>query len=271
MIIKTGVLMGVAGGALLQATLAVAQPDLPDQNPTLWSEHTIDMSLAEAVALGLRRNYSIRSLKLQRLRERFDLRVAQDQFNPQLKLSATHTFSRGTEDRTRASEVAPTVSVLGEYGTRLELGWKQQLNASRNTGERQSDGLDLAVIQPLLRGAGKDVTTAPLRQARLAEQINRLNAKASVSQTLSEIITGYHGPRFDTFYMCIRAAQVGCGVALLPRFLVEEELADGKLVIAWQHLMTSRDAYYLAYPEHSAGVPKVRDFVSWIMGQVESD
>ena len=193
MIIKTGVLMGVAGGALLQATLAVAQPDLPDHNPTMWSEHTIDLSLAEAVALGLRRNYSIRSLKLQRLRERFDLRVAQDQFNPQLKLRATHTFSRGTEDRTRASEAAPTVSVLGEYGTRLELGWKQQLNASRNTGERQSDGLDLAVIQPLLRGAGKDVTTAPLRQARLTEQINRLNAKASVSQTLSEIITGYHG------------------------------------------------------------------------------
>ncbi|RMP90289.1 hypothetical protein ALQ17_05184, partial [Pseudomonas fluorescens] len=71
----------------------------------------------------------------------------------------------------------------------------------------------------------------------------------------------YHGPRFDTFYMCIRAAQVGCGVALLPRFLVEEELADGKLVIPWQHAMPSQDAYYLAYPEHSAEVPKVRDFV----------
>ena len=78
----------------------------------------------------------------------------------------------------------------------------------------------------------------------------------------------YHGPRFDTFYMCIRAAQVGCGVALLPRFLVEEELADGKLVIAWQHLMPSHDSYYLAYPEHSAGVPKVRAFVSWMMEQL---
>ena len=78
----------------------------------------------------------------------------------------------------------------------------------------------------------------------------------------------YHGPRVDTFYMCIRAAQVGCGVALLPRFLVEEELADGKLVIPWQHAMPSQDAYYLAYPEHSAEVPKVRDFVKWMMEQV---
>ncbi|OKA25669.1 LysR family transcriptional regulator [Pseudomonas versuta] len=78
----------------------------------------------------------------------------------------------------------------------------------------------------------------------------------------------YHGPRFDTFYMCIRAAQVGCGVALLPRFLVEEELADGKLVVAWPYSMPSPDAYYLAYPEHSAGVPKVQAFVAWIMAQL---
>ncbi len=70
--------------------------------------------------------------------------------------------------------------------------------------------------------------------------------------------------------MCIRAAQVGCGVALLPRFLVEEELADGKLVIPWQHAMPSTDAYYLAYPEHSAEVPKVRDFVKWMLEQVDS-
>ncbi|MGV8916461.1 MAG: LysR family transcriptional regulator [Pseudomonas sp.] len=80
----------------------------------------------------------------------------------------------------------------------------------------------------------------------------------------------YHGPRFETFYMCIRAAQVGCGVALLPRFLVEEELADGKLVIAWPFALPSRDAYYIAYPEHTAEVPKIRDFVSWMLEQLDN-
>lgn len=79
----------------------------------------------------------------------------------------------------------------------------------------------------------------------------------------------YHGPRFDTSYMCIRAAQAGCGVALLPRFLVEEELAEGKLAIPWDHAMPSRNAYYLAYPEHTAEVPKVRDFVRWMREQLE--
>ena len=193
MIIRRAGFMGAAYGVLLQSALAVAQPGLPDPNTALLSEHVINLSLAEAVALGMRSNYSIRSLKLQRLRERFDLRVAQDRFNPQLKLSATHMLSRGSADRGRASEAKPSVSVLGEYGTRLELGWKQQLNASKNTGELQSEGMELTVIQPLLRGAGKDVTTAPLRLARLTGQINRLTAKASVSQTLYDIISAYHG------------------------------------------------------------------------------
>ncbi|MEB0041008.1 MULTISPECIES: LysR substrate-binding domain-containing protein [unclassified Pseudomonas] len=80
----------------------------------------------------------------------------------------------------------------------------------------------------------------------------------------------YHGPRFETFYMCIRAAQVGCGVALLPRFLVEEELAEGKLVIPWPHALPSHDAYYMAYPEHTAEVPKIRDFVRWMTEQLDN-
>lgn len=78
----------------------------------------------------------------------------------------------------------------------------------------------------------------------------------------------YHGPRFETFYMCIRAAQSGCGVALVPRFLVEDELAEGKLVIPWDHPMPSAGAHFLAYAEHAAEVPKIRNFVKWIEGQV---
>ncbi|UVJ46236.1 transcriptional regulator GcvA [Pseudomonas sp. LS1212] len=78
----------------------------------------------------------------------------------------------------------------------------------------------------------------------------------------------YHGPRFDTFYMCIRAAQAGCGIALIPRYLVAEELAEGKLVIPWDHPMASEGAHFIAHAEHSAEVPKVKAFVEWIMKQV---
>ena len=192
--IKTGTILGVTCAMLIQSTLVAARSGVPDtqsRSAVLKSQHSIDLSLAEAVSLGLRRNYSIRSLKLQRLREKFDLRVAQDMFNPQLKLRGTHTLSRSSADRGRSTELAPTISQLGEYGTNLELSWSQKLNASKSSGGLTSDGLGLTLTQPLLRGAGKDVTTAPLRLAKLSEQVNQMNLKASVSQTLYELIAAY--------------------------------------------------------------------------------
>ncbi|PJY98210.1 LysR family transcriptional regulator [Pseudomonas donghuensis] len=78
----------------------------------------------------------------------------------------------------------------------------------------------------------------------------------------------YHGPRFDTFYMSLSAAQSGCGVALVPRYLVAQELAEGKLVVPWQHSMRSNGAHFLAFSEHAAEVPKVRALVDWIRGEL---
>lgn len=80
----------------------------------------------------------------------------------------------------------------------------------------------------------------------------------------------YHGPRFDTFYMALRAARAGCGVALAPRFLAEEELQAGLLTIPWTFGLTSRDAYYLAYPEHKGEDTKVRGFIDWILEHREA-
>ncbi|WP_286184778.1 LysR family transcriptional regulator [Pantoea sp. Cy-639] len=80
----------------------------------------------------------------------------------------------------------------------------------------------------------------------------------------------YHGPRFDTFYMALSAAQSGCGVALVPRYLVARELAEGSLVMAWDHAMKSNGAHYLAFAEHAAEVPKVRALVEWVREQLQA-
>ena len=74
--------------------------------------------------------------------------------------------------------------------------------------------------------------------------------------------SSYHGPRFDTFYMCVRAAEGGCGIALTPRLLAEEELQAGKLVIPWGYVQPSDGAYFVAYSEHSAEVPKIKQIVA---------
>lgn len=81
----------------------------------------------------------------------------------------------------------------------------------------------------------------------------------------------YHGPRFETFMLSIQAARIGCGVALVPRMFVEEELAEGKLVIPWHYAMTdSHNAYYIAVPEHAHQAPKVTAFMAWIQEKAPS-
>lgn len=79
----------------------------------------------------------------------------------------------------------------------------------------------------------------------------------------------YHGPRFDTFYMCIRAARSGCGVAMVPRFLVQDELDEGKLVIPWLHKKLSKGSHFVAFAEQAGEVPKIKSLVNWILEKAE--
>lgn len=78
----------------------------------------------------------------------------------------------------------------------------------------------------------------------------------------------YHGPRFDTFYMCIRAAQSGYGVALVPQYLVADELAQGSLMIPWNYAMPSSGAHFIAHAEHAGEIPKVKAFLNWMVEYV---
>ncbi len=191
-----GVLWLVAALPVAASVNPALSPDVPSMareqgRSVLLSEQVIDLSLSDAVYLGLRNNRGIRSAYLQRIAQKFDLRVAADAFNPKLVVRGDYRANRATEDRTRTSNVSPTATLLGEYGTRFSLAWVKQFRTADEAGRYRSDGLDLTVVQPLLRDAGWDVTTAPLRLARLSEDANRLQLKASVSQTISQVIGAY--------------------------------------------------------------------------------
>ncbi|MFD1006685.1 LysR substrate-binding domain-containing protein [Oceanisphaera ostreae] len=75
----------------------------------------------------------------------------------------------------------------------------------------------------------------------------------------------YQGNLFETFHMLIQATMAGAGIALLPRFLIENELARGQLFIPWTHSLFSASGYYLAYPERLGEVEKVRLFADYIL------
>ncbi|MBN6713520.1 TolC family protein [Pseudomonas capsici] len=182
----------VLGGlqSSVAASLAPAAPSMPSRTVSL-NEQTIELTLADAVFLGLRDNRSIRSAYLDRIAQKFDLRVAEDRFTPKLVLSSRYLAARNQGDHRRQAEVIPQTTMLGEYGTQLSLAWSNQLTMANTAGRTRNDGATLTIIQPLLRGAGKDVATAPVRLAVLSEKVNRLTLKSTVSDTITRIITGY--------------------------------------------------------------------------------
>lgn len=76
------------------------------------------------------------------------------------------------------------------------------------------------------------------------------------------------GPRFDTFYACIHAAMIGCGIALVPKLLVENELKNGDLLTIWSHEFITQKSYYMIFPSSMENTPKVSSMVEWIKNKL---
>ena len=74
-----------------------------------------------------------------------------------------------------------------------------------------------------------------------------------------------HGMLFDQFTAAAQAAVAGLGVALLPRFLFEEELRRGDLVEAFEGgEIDGGGRYFLACPTERLAYPPLAAFRDWI-------
>lgn len=80
-----------------------------------------------------------------------------------------------------------------------------------------------------------------------------------------------HGMLFDQFSTVTEAAIAGLGVAVLPAFLISEELKSGKLVEAWPASYESGEAYFLAVSPDRLDYQPLLAFKSWIIDQAETE
>ncbi|MEQ1974443.1 TolC family protein [Xenorhabdus sp. SGI240] len=209
------------------------------------SEEAIGLSLSDAISLGLRNNYAIRSVYLDRIAQKFDLRVAEDRFTPKLQLSGRYIAGKNQDENFRKTNLSPNATLLTPLGTRFTLSWTRE-NTRAGVNNFHNDGASITVVQPLLRGAGTDVNNAPILLAKLQEQTNRLNLKATISDSITQIIFAYHA--------LLRAQeQQSLSVASLKRMRklvgINKELIDAGRMAQTDIIQTQAD---LAMQELSA-------------------
>tara|TARA_R110001592_G_scaffold42588_10_gene138264 strand:+ start:26038 stop:26964 length:927 start_codon:yes stop_codon:yes gene_type:complete len=73
-----------------------------------------------------------------------------------------------------------------------------------------------------------------------------------------------NGTRLELFSMLAKAAIHGMGVALIPPFLIRDELHSGSLITPCMHSFDSDHAYHLVIPERKAESATLQAFRDWI-------
>ncbi len=125
------------------------------------------------------------------------------------------------------------------------------------------------VCSPALLPDGEPLGAEALAQMPLLQQTTRPYAWRQWFDALGmKVARDMTGPRLELFSMLAQAAEHGMGVALIPPFLIQRELAEGRVVLAHPQAYRSETrAYYLMIPERkveSAGLVAFRD---WVAGQ----
>lgn len=154
-------------------------------------EGSVPLTLPEAVFLAVRSNRSIRGQYLQRVADRFSLRVAEARFDPQYNIGASVNRTRLSGMTTTTTLLNPTATVLLPTGAQFTFGWQGSQSNIRNQRPAAIGQATFQVIQPLLAGAGIDYNMAPTRIARLQEIGSQLQLKALVIDQISQTILAY--------------------------------------------------------------------------------
>lgn len=173
-------------------------PNQP-QSPATGQE--IVLTLSDAVLLALENNRTLKNAYLERIVQRQELAVAEDKFAPRLTPSLSISIAQLGQNLTTTDGefgAGATVAVKMPTGGELSFSWatnNQTLNSTDLITPFNDDflgqNLQLRFSQPLLRGAGTNVNRASIEIAQLTEQINILNLKSILINTITDVILSY--------------------------------------------------------------------------------
>jgi LysR family glycine cleavage system transcriptional activator len=79
----------------------------------------------------------------------------------------------------------------------------------------------------------------------------------------------FDGPGYEHFFMLLEAAAAGMGLALIPLFLAQDDVARGRLVQPISQTMRTEGSYYLVHVKSAGALRKVKVFKEWLIKQAE--
>jgi DNA-binding transcriptional LysR family regulator len=129
----------------------------------------------------------------------------------------------------------------------------------------------MPVCSPTLLGNRNSLTPQAIAELPLLQQTTRPYAWRQWfnAQNLN-IARDLTGPRYELFSMLAQAAMHDMGIALIPPFLIQRELAEKRLVVANRNALSSIKAYYLMIPERKVESASLRAFRDWLVNQASS-
>ncbi|WP_454812005.1 LysR family transcriptional regulator [Labrys neptuniae] len=163
------------------------------------------------------------------------------------------------------------VTRLDQFDFRAE-----PLDAAIHFGKAQWQGAECAflrkeevmpVCSPDLLARFGFSSAQDLRAAPLLILVSRPDAWEKWLSAEGAPAEGVHGMMFDQFGTLASAAIAGLGIALMPTFLIEEELRRGELVPALDRTSPSEDSYYLVWPPERGLHPPLARFKAWLIAE----
>ena len=146
------------------------------------------LSLDDAVRLALQNNRSLIDARLARTLQEFALDVAGDRYRPTATIGPA---TRVQKEQDWAADVSVDTGLRVPTGGQFSLRWSKPLAGQDDTSDDTSGTVTLAFSQPLLKGFGVSVDTAPLRLARLADEVNVLAFREAIAGVVTSTIRAW--------------------------------------------------------------------------------
>ncbi|MGX7953317.1 LysR substrate-binding domain-containing protein [Tsuneonella sp. HG249] len=125
------------------------------------------------------------------------------------------------------------------------------------------------VVSPAVAGkSGNHPSPELVSQVPLLTLANRPDAWDQwAAQTGVTLARRKPAARYEHFAMLAQAASSGAGAALIPEYLIEEEVRDGRLIALSASALESDGAYYLVYPAEKLEKSAFRKFRAWLLAE----